>query len=65
MKLKKLLTPICCAIVAAMGLTLTGCDLNVRDILDEISSVVNEEIGSDTDHESSTDLNTESSNSRT
>ena len=55
MKLKKLLTPICCAIVAAMGLTLTGCDLNVRDILDEIGSVVNEEIGSNTDYESSRD----------
>ena len=73
MKLKKLLTPICCAIVAAMGLTLTGCDLNVRDILDEISSVVNEEIGSDTDYgssrdtdyENSTDTNTESSNGGT
>lgn len=62
MKLKKLLTPICCAIVAAMGLTLTGCDLNVKDILDEISSVVNEESSSDTDHESSRDK--DSGNSR-
>lgn len=73
MKLKKLITMACCAIVVAMGLTLTGCDLNVRDILDEISSVVNEEIGSDTDYgssrdtdyENSTDTNTESSNGGT
>ena len=62
MKLKKLLTPVCCAIVVAMGLTLTGCDLNVGDILDEISSVVNEEIGSDTDYESSSDKDSENSN---
>ena len=61
MKLKKLLTPVCCAIVVAMGLTLTGCDLNVRDILDEISPVVNEEIGSYTDYESSSDTDYESS----
>ena len=57
MKLKKLITMACCAIVVAMGLTLTGCDLNVRDILDEISSVVNEE--------SSTDTNTASSDGGT
>ena len=62
MKLKKLLTPVCWAIIVAMGITLTGCDSNGRGVLDEISSVVNEEIGSDTDHESSTDTNTEISN---
>ena len=61
MKLKKLLTPVCWAIIVAMGITLTGCDSNGRGVLDEISSVVNEEIGSDTDHESNTDTNTESS----
>lgn len=68
MKLKKLITMACWAIIVAMGITLTGCDLNVKDILDEIGSIVNEEIGSDTDYESnsgngnSTDTNTESSN---
>lgn len=71
MKLKKLLTPVCWAIIVAMGITLTGCDSNGRGVLDETSSVVNEEIGSDTDYESSndnensTDENTESSNGGT
>lgn len=71
MKLKKLLTSVCWAIIVAMGITLTGCDLNVGDILDEISSVVNEKIGSDTNTENSsgnknsTDANTESSNGGT
>ena len=54
MKLKKLLTPVCWAIIVAMGITLTGCDLNGRGVLDEISSVMN--------GESSLDTNTESSN---
>ena len=62
MKLKKHLTPVCWAIIVAMGITLTGCDLNVGDILDEIGSVVNEEIGSDTDYESSSDKDSENSN---
>lgn len=53
MKLKKLITMACCAIVVAMGLTLTGCDLNVRDILDEIGSIVNEESSRDTNTASS------------
>ena len=53
MKLKKLITMTCWAIIVAMGITLTGCNLNVKDILGEISSVVNEE--------SSTDTNTASS----
>ena len=41
MKLKKLLTPVCWAIIVAMGITLTGCDSNGRGVLDETSSVVN------------------------
>ena len=61
MKLKKLFTMAYCVIIAAMGITLTGCNVNVRDVLDEISSVVNEEIGSDTDHESSRYTDHESS----
>ena len=61
MKLKKLFTMAYCAIIAAMGLTLTGCDVNVRDVLDEISSVVNEESSSDTDYESSRGSEHESS----
>lgn len=67
MKLKKLLTPVCWAIIVAMGITLTGCVSNGRDVLDEISSVMNEESSRDTNTESSgdknsTDANTESSN---
>lgn len=69
MKLKKLITMVCCAIVAAMGITLTGCNY----ILDEIDSVVNEESSTDTSAEISTgtnaetgtDTNTESSNGGT
>ena len=57
MKLKKLITMACWAIVVAMGITLTGCNLNVKDILGEISSVVKEE--------SSTDTNTASSDGGT
>ena len=61
MKLKKLLTPVCWAIVAAMGITLTGCSFNIGDVHDEISSVVNKESSSDTDYESSTDKDSENS----
>lgn len=64
MKLKKLLTPVCCAIVVAMGLTLTGCNLNIKDIIDGFSNHTSAE-STDTDYESSryTDYesNTESS----
>ena len=78
MKLKKLLTPVCCAIVVAMGLTLTGCDLNVGDILDGFSnhtstestdtdyeSSSDKDSGNSSDNENSTDANTESSNGGT
>ena len=69
MKHKKLFTMAYCVIIAVMGITLTGCSINISDALDKIDSVVNEEIGSDTDYESSrdtdygssTDTNTESS----
>ena len=61
MKLKKLLTPVCWAIVTAMGITLTGCSFNIGDVHDEISSVVNKESSSDTDYESSTDKDSENS----
>ena len=63
MKLKKLLAS--CVLIAAMGITLTGCDLNIKGFVDEINSVVNDESSSDTDNESSSDTNVEDSNSGT
>ena len=60
MKLKKLLTPVCCAIVVAMGLTLTGCNLNIKDIIDGFSNDTSAE-STNTDHESSRDTDYESS----
>ena len=70
MKLKKLLTS--CVLIAAMGITLTGCDLDIKGIVDEINSVVNDGNSSDTntensstDNESSTDTNIENPNSGT
>ena len=53
MKLKKLLAS--CVLIAAMGITLTGCDLDIKGIVDEINSVVNDESSRDTDNESSRD----------
>ena len=70
MKLKKLLAS--CVLIAAMGITLTGCDLDIKGIVDEINSVVNDESSRDTntensstDNESSTDTNIENPNSGT
>ena len=67
MKLKKLLTPVCWAIIVAMIITLTGCVSNGRGTLNGIGSVMNEESSRDTNTESSgdknsTDANTEGSN---
>ena len=53
MKLKKLLTS--CVLIAAMGITLTGCDLNIRGIFGESSSDTDYESSSDKDNESSRD----------
>ena len=67
MKLKKLLTPVCWAIIVAMIITLTGCVSNGRGTLNGIGSVMNGESSRDTNTESggdknSTDANTEGSN---
>lgn len=59
MKLKKLLAS--CVLIAAMGITLTGCDLDNKGIVDEINSVVNDESSRDTDYGNSSDTNTENS----
>ena len=59
MKLKKLLAS--CVLIAAMGITLTGCDLDSKGIVDEINSVVNDENSRDTDYGNSSDTNTENS----
>lgn len=59
MKLKKLLAS--CVLIAAMGITLTGCDLDIKGIVDEINSVVNDESSRDTDYGNSHDTNTENS----
>lgn len=59
MKLKKLLAS--CVLIAAMGITLTGCDLDIKGIVDEINSVVNDESSRDTEHESSSDKDSGSS----
>lgn len=59
MKLKKLLAS--CVLIAAMGITLTGCNLDIKGIVDEINSVANDESSRDTDNESSRDTNTENS----
>ena len=53
MKLKKLLAS--CVLIAAMGITLTGCNLDIKGIVDEINSVVNDESSRDNDYESSRD----------
>ena len=53
MKLKKLLAS--CVLIAAMGITLTGCDLDTKGIVDEINSVVNDESSRDTDYGNSRD----------
>ena len=62
MKLKKLLAS--CVLIAAMGITLTGCSFNIGNILNENSSVVNDE-NSSTDNESSSDTNIKNPNSGT
>ena len=58
MKLKKLLILAYCVIVATMGITLTGCDLNIKDILDGFSNDTSAE-STNTDYESSSDTNDE------
>ena len=70
MKLKKLLAS--CVLIAAMGITLTGCSFNIGNILNENSSVVNNENSSvvndensSTDNESSSDTNIKNPNSGT
>ena len=60
MKLKKLLILAYCVIVATMGITLTGCDLNIKGIIDGFSNDTSAE-STDKDYESSSDTNTESS----
>ena len=54
MKLKKLLILAYCVIVATMGITLTGCNLNIKDIIDGFSNDTSAE-STDTDYESSRD----------
>ena len=68
MKLKKLLILAYCVIVATMGITLTGCNLNIKDIIDGFSNDTSAESTNtdyessrDTDYGSSTDTNTQSS----
>ena len=63
MKLKKLLTPVCCAIVVAMGITLTGCNLNINDIIDGFSNDTSVE-STNTDYESSRDKNSGNSSDK-
>lgn len=59
MKLKKLLTS--CVLIAAMGITLTGCDLDIKGIVEDINSVVNDESSRDTNTENSSTDNESSS----
>ena len=59
MKLKKLLAS--CVLIAAMGITLTGCSFNIGNILNENSPVVNDENSRYTDYGNSSDTNTENS----
>ena len=54
MKLKKLLILAYCVIVATMGITLTGCNLNIKDIIDGFSNDTSAE-NTNTDYESSRD----------
>lgn len=54
MKLKKLLILAYCVIVATMGITLTGCNLNIKDIIDGFSNDTSAE-STNTDYESSRD----------
>ena len=60
MKLKKLLILAYCVIVATMGITLTGCNLNIKDIIDGFSNDTSAE-STNTDYESSSDTDYESS----
>ena len=60
MKLKKLLILAYCVIVATMGITLTGCNLNIKDIIDGFSNDTSAE-STNTDYESSRDTDYESS----
>lgn len=58
MKLKKSTILVCCAIIASMGITLTGCGNSSSD-KDAGNSSVNVESSTDTNTESSTDINDE------
>lgn len=68
MKLKKPIILACCVIIAALGITLTGCSNSGSDkaaetsnaIFAESSSDMSTESGSDTTAESGTDMNAES-----
>ena len=58
MKLKKSTILVCCVIIAALGITLTGCGNSSSD-KDAGNSSVNVESSTDTNTESSTDINDE------
>lgn len=60
MKLKKPIILACCVIIAALGITLTGCSNSGSDKVAESSSDMSTESGSDTTAESGTDMNAES-----
>ena len=62
MKLKKLLAS--CVLIAAMGITLTGCSFNIGNILNENSSVVNDESSRDTDYGNSSDTSVKGTGSQ-
>ena len=58
MKLKKSTILVCCVIIAALGITLTGCGNSSSD-KDAGNSSMNVESSTDTNTESSTDINDE------
>ena len=59
MKFKKTIILASCVLIAAMGITLTGCDLDIKGIVDEKNSVVNDESSHNTDYANSSDTSTE------
>lgn len=60
MKLKKTIILACCVIIAALGITLTGCSNSSSDKYAGNSTDVNVESSTDTNIESSVDTNVES-----
>lgn len=61
MKFKKAIILACCVIIAALGITLTGCELK-SDEYDESSNDANVKSSNDANSEGSDDTNDESSN---